>query len=115
MANLTIVVDDELLKAARIKALQEGTSVNALCRQAIERYAGNADSPAKRARDMRALAAEIARDAPPRDPSDPIWPGREAIYAEAMAQRFPGHWGKEAGPDQAKPVRAPVKRATRGR
>ena len=93
MANLTLVIDDDLLKAARIKALQEGTSVNELCRQAIERYAATADSPEKRARDMKALAAKIARNAPPRDPSDPIWPGREAIYAEAMAQRFPRLYG----------------------
>jgi hypothetical protein len=28
MANLTLVIDDQVLQAARIKALQEGTSVN---------------------------------------------------------------------------------------
>jgi hypothetical protein len=39
MANLTIVIDDDTLKRARIKAIQEGTSVNEVCRQAIERFA----------------------------------------------------------------------------
>ena len=29
MANLTIAIDDELLKQARIRAIHEGTSVNA--------------------------------------------------------------------------------------
>lgn len=40
MANLTIVVDDELLKKARMRALEEDTSVNAVLRQRLEEYAG---------------------------------------------------------------------------
>ncbi|TMH07421.1 MAG: CopG family transcriptional regulator, partial [Betaproteobacteria bacterium] len=35
MSNLTITIDDELLRAARVKAVQQGTSVNEVCRQAI--------------------------------------------------------------------------------
>ncbi|MGH8472538.1 MAG: ribbon-helix-helix protein, CopG family, partial [Gammaproteobacteria bacterium] len=40
MTNLTITVDDEVLKRARLRALQEDTSVNALLRDALEAYAG---------------------------------------------------------------------------
>lgn len=40
MANLTITVDERLLKRARIKAIEEGTSVNAVLRDHLERYAG---------------------------------------------------------------------------
>lgn len=40
MSNLTIVVDDEMLKRARIRALEEGTSVNAVLREFLERYSG---------------------------------------------------------------------------
>ena len=40
MANLTITVDDRLLKQARMRALEDGTSVNALLRTYLERYAG---------------------------------------------------------------------------
>lgn len=40
MGNLTITVDDESLKRARIRALKEGTSVNALLRDFLEAYAG---------------------------------------------------------------------------
>ena len=40
MANLTIVVDEEILKKARIRALEDGTSVNALIREYLESYAG---------------------------------------------------------------------------
>jgi hypothetical protein len=38
MANLTIAVDDELLKRARVKAIEEGTSVNAVLRERLEEY-----------------------------------------------------------------------------
>ncbi len=44
MANLTITFDERLLKQARIRALEDGTSVNALLRAYLERYAGAGDS-----------------------------------------------------------------------
>jgi hypothetical protein len=40
MANLTITVDDGTLKRARMRALEEDTSVNALLREYLEEYAG---------------------------------------------------------------------------
>jgi len=40
MANLTITIDEESLKKARIRAIQEGTSVNALLREFLDSYAG---------------------------------------------------------------------------
>lgn len=42
MANLTITIDDELLKRARIRAAEQGTSVNAVVREEITRFAGEA-------------------------------------------------------------------------
>lgn len=44
MANLTITIDDRLLKQARMRALEDGTSVNALLRSYLERYAGVGDT-----------------------------------------------------------------------
>ncbi len=41
MANLTITIDDEVLKQARIRALEQGTSVNALLRGYLVAYAGD--------------------------------------------------------------------------
>ena len=38
--NLTIVVDDDTLKRARIRAIQENTSVNAVVREYLTAYAG---------------------------------------------------------------------------
>ncbi len=40
MANLTLAVDDQLLRRARLRALEQGTSVNALLRDYLEAYAG---------------------------------------------------------------------------
>jgi hypothetical protein len=43
MANLTLVVDDAVLRRARKRALEEGTSVNAQVRTFLDRYAGSGD------------------------------------------------------------------------
>lgn len=84
MANLTIAVDDDLLRQARIKAVQDGTSVNEVCRQAIERYAlEGADTPADRLARLRALA----RRARAGDDTQDTWPGRAALYDEALSRR----------------------------
>ncbi|HEV2094540.1 MAG TPA: hypothetical protein VGR18_15375 [Rubrobacter sp.] len=40
MANLTITVGEETVKRARIRALEEGTSVNAVLRNYLEEYSG---------------------------------------------------------------------------
>jgi plasmid stability protein len=40
MANLTITVDEDTLKRARLRALERGTSVNAILRDYLEHYAG---------------------------------------------------------------------------
>ena len=39
--NLTITVDDETLRRARIRALTQGTSVNAILREFLESFAGS--------------------------------------------------------------------------
>jgi hypothetical protein len=41
MANLTITVDDEVLKRARLRATEQGTSVNSIVREYLEQYAGS--------------------------------------------------------------------------
>ncbi len=40
MANLTIALDDELLKQARIRAVEQDTSVNAVLREYLSSYVG---------------------------------------------------------------------------
>jgi hypothetical protein len=54
--NLTITVDEEVLRRARIRALEQGTSVSAVLRAFLARYAGSTvESQAK------ARLAELAR------------------------------------------------------
>ena len=40
MANLTLTIDDTVLRRARIRALEQHTSVNAVVREFLETYAG---------------------------------------------------------------------------
>lgn len=46
MANLTVAIDDDLLRRARLRALERGTSVNALLRDYLSAFAdaGRADN-----------------------------------------------------------------------
>lgn len=72
MANLTITVDPEVLKRARIKAIQEGTSVNKVLGAYLETFArdpgnGQGDPPlsgyAPRTNEALRDAMESGRDA----------------------------------------------------
>jgi len=40
MTNLTLTVDEDILRLARIRALEQGTSVNALVREYLGQLAG---------------------------------------------------------------------------
>ena len=39
MSNLTLSIDDEILKQAKLKAVQEGVSLSAKVRELLQRYA----------------------------------------------------------------------------
>jgi len=56
MANLTITVEDEALKKARMRALEQGISVNALLREYLESYAGVRSEQLKAVREIIALS-----------------------------------------------------------
>ncbi len=44
MANLTLTLDADLLRRARTKAAEQGTSVNALVREHLQAYVGPSDA-----------------------------------------------------------------------
>jgi hypothetical protein len=86
VANLTIALDEQLLREARIKAVQQGTSVNEICRQAVERFArGDAALHQQRADRLQRILANAAQAAP--RGTGPAWPGREAFYVEVLRER----------------------------
>ncbi len=56
MANLTITVDEEVLRKARIRALEQGTSVNAFLRGALEAFAAARNEQMEAVTDLLALS-----------------------------------------------------------
>lgn len=84
MANLTLSVDDELLRAARVRAVSEGTSVNEICRKAIEAYA-RPDSPEERLRRFDAFIERLHSKV--RKPVPVPWKNRNEMYEHLLAER----------------------------
>ncbi|MDX1251708.1 MAG: hypothetical protein IDH49_05580 [Gammaproteobacteria bacterium] len=56
MSNLTITIDDDTLKKARMRALTQGTSVNAVLRAFLESYAGARSEQEEAVSDLLALS-----------------------------------------------------------
>jgi plasmid stability protein len=73
MSNLTIVVDDDIVKQARVRALQDGTSLSAKVREFLVAYAEGApkqsprDATAELVRLMEAVRAEVQAGPLPAD------------------------------------------------
>jgi hypothetical protein len=80
VANLTLAIDDALLLEARIKALQQGTSVNEVCRRAIEHLV-RGDEQGHRQAELR---ASVQRALPRARGATTAWQGREAVYDERL-------------------------------
>jgi plasmid stability protein len=59
VANLTIAIDDEVLQRARVRAAEQGTSVNAVLREQLIRFADPAAGD-RAAEGFLALARERA-------------------------------------------------------
>jgi plasmid stability protein len=77
--NLTITVDDELLRRARIRALTQGTSVNAVLRDFLESYAGS-----KTETEARRTLAELARNSGASSGSGGRTWRREDLYEDCL-------------------------------
>ena len=58
MANLTITVDDQVLKQARLRALNQDTSVNTLLRDFLTSYAGESRARLEALDDLLKLSGE---------------------------------------------------------
>lgn len=87
MKNITLKIDDETYRKARLKATEEGTSVSAMVRDYLTTI--TAESETAEARHQRIVAAlkEIyaeadARATPRAEPLVPLT--REEIYAERL-------------------------------
>jgi hypothetical protein len=63
MSNLTLSIEDELLKKARIRALEQGTSVNELVRQYLAKYVADEQTEQRRRAAWIAEFEALARKA----------------------------------------------------
>jgi len=60
VANLTIAIEDDVLKRARLHALEQGTSVNAVVREFLREYTGKTSRQAEAGRRLIELAHKNA-------------------------------------------------------
>jgi hypothetical protein len=83
MANITLSIDEALLQAARVRAVKEGTSVNEICRRAIEAYARRQSDRLARYLELQArIDAAPGTRGPPKPPIS-----REQLYEELLSER----------------------------
>ena len=85
MANLTITVDGETVKRARMRALEEGTSVNAVLRDYLEDYAG----VRRERREAWSKIRELARNSGAGSGGEGL-PKREELYDKPIMRNRPG-------------------------
>ena len=92
MSNLTLAIDDKVLKNARIRALKEGTSVNEICRKAIEAYARASNQD--RLERYLTLVAEMDANRPADAGQPAPWKNRDEMYRMMLEERHPTLFGK---------------------
>lgn len=81
MTNLTITVDAETLKRARMRALEEDTSVNAVLREHLKDYSGVRRERQEAGRKL----LELARSSGMSSGGEGL-PKREEIYEERLGR-----------------------------
>jgi plasmid stability protein len=79
--NLTLTIDGDLLRRARIRALEQGTSVNALVREFLENFAER--DQARQAMDEIVAIAKQSRASS--GPGGRSWT-RDDIYEERLGR-----------------------------
>ena len=86
MKNITLKIDDEVYRKARLKAARGGTSVSAMVREFLDHLPDEDESMEKHRRmvaSMEEIYAEADARATPRN--EPLIPlTREQIYAERV-------------------------------
>jgi plasmid stability protein len=79
VSNLTLTLEEEVLRRARIRAIEQGTSVNAVVREFLTSYAGMDDE-----RRARRRFVEIAEESSAgNEGRDRQW-RREDLYEERV-------------------------------
>lgn len=106
MSNLTISVDDELVKLARVRAIRQGTSLSAKVREFLQDYVNESDDAQRRKREdatarlMQAIESATAQTAP--DAATPATRKRRPLREDLYAGDFRTRDRKEASSRQGR-------------
>lgn len=84
MANLTLTIDEEVLRRARIRAIEQRTSVNAVVREFLESYSRSYDREQSR-QEILKLARQDRSDRGPIETAERTWK-RGDIYEERLGR-----------------------------
>ena len=82
MKNITVTVDDDLYRRARVRAAREGTSVSRVVKATLLHFVTEESEDERRARELRALFDNIDESltGKPTQSSEVNW--RDAMYDE---------------------------------
>lgn len=87
MANLTLTIDEDVLRRARIRAIEQRTSVNAVVREFLESYSRSDDREQTR-QEILKLAKQTRTDRGPGHSDGRTW-RREDVYEERLGSQHP--------------------------
>ncbi len=94
MSNLTISVDDDIIKRARVRAIQQGTSVSAKLREFLQNYVDESEDTLKKQREaaagrlMQVIEAATAQTQASAAPVGAAKPRRRTLRDELYAGDF---------------------------
>lgn len=97
MTNLTISIDEQLIKLARVRVAQQGTSLSAKVRELLQQYVNGTDDATQRQRQEATASLMSAIESatqPPPEKTGPQGAGetthktlREELYADDFRAR----------------------------
>ncbi len=94
MSNLTISVDDEIIKRARVRAIQQGTSVSAKLREFLQHYVDESENTLRKQREdaavrlVQAIEAATAQTQPAVAPAGSAGRRRRTLRDDLYAGDF---------------------------
>lgn len=94
MSNLTVSVDDQLIKRARVRAIQQGTSLSAKVREFLQNYVNESEGGLAKQREqatarlMAAIEAAASQKRPGATPAEPGTGRRRTLRDEIYAGDF---------------------------
>jgi plasmid stability protein len=94
MSNLTISVDDRIIKLARVRAIEQGTSLSAKVREFLQHYVSQPDAQLQLKREqsaarlMQAIEAATAQTASGAVPRPRAVKGRPSLRDELYKDDF---------------------------